>query len=200
MGCPDPDQIAPILLKALRSSCRGFLEELRGLTADCRTRAKLRIPKRYLAMLGDRIGRIMGPEDLSSLNCWCRADEEGRIVLALSLSRLSLSFPDEAYSKAMELEECGGRELLCRWVYPIVAIWDPSRLDSLGRQSYLMSWAWLAAYSPEDFDLALERVMMRSEVVDEALIRALRRLRKVNPAKTYERIRNYPYLLSRVIP
>lgn len=160
----------------------------------------MRIPRYYLASLGDRMGRLMLPEDLRVLVCWCELKEEGRVILALAMSRLAMSFPQEVYSAARSLSECGGRELLCRWVYPIAAIWDPSLLDSLDRQSYLMSWSWLAHYVPEDFDLALEKVMAKSEVIDEALIKALRRLRKVNPAKTYERIKGIPYLLSRVIP
>lgn len=200
IGCPDPEDLAPILLKALRSGCRTFSEELLRLTAGCRTPTKLVVPKYYLAMLGDRIGRLMSSDDLSLLSCWCEVEGGVRVVLALSLSRLAMSFPEEAYGTARGLEGCGGRDLLSRWVYPVVAIWDPSYLDRLNRHSYLMSWAWLATYSPDDFDLALERVMMRSDVVDDALIRALRRLRKVNPSRTYERIRKYPYILSRVIP
>lgn len=200
ISCPDPESIAPILLRSLRSSCRSFSEELTELTADCRTPTKLVVPRYYLAMLGDRMGRSMDSSDLNRLGCWCELGEEGRVVLALSLSRIAMSHPEGAYATARELEGCGGTELLSRWVYPIVAIWDPSYLDRLDRRGYLMSWAWLATYSPEDFDLALEKVMMKAGVVDESLIRALRRLRRVNPSRTYERVREYPYILSRVIP
>lgn len=169
------------------------------MASECRTPTGFRVPRHYLVILGDRMGRIMTPEDLSRLECWCEVQEEGREVLALCLSRLAMTFPEEAKGIARKVEDCGGRDLLCRWVYPVIALWDPSLLEGLGRYSYLMSWAWLATYSPEDFDIALERVLSRSQVVDEALIKALRRLRRVNPAKTYERIRGNPYLLSRVI-
>ncbi|MCS7103028.1 MAG: hypothetical protein NZ992_04000, partial [Candidatus Korarchaeum sp.] len=81
ISCPDPEAIAPILLKALRSSCGSFSEELMRLTADCRTPTKLIVPKYYLAMLGDRIGRLMTSDDLKVFKCWCELRDEGRIVL-----------------------------------------------------------------------------------------------------------------------
>jgi len=199
MKCPDPDEVAPKLLNALRRGCSSFSEVLREETADCRTPTKMNIPNYFSAMLGDRIGRLMNPDDFQLVKCWCELSE-GRLILAVALGRIAMSFPRRAFEIARDLERCGEKELLSRFVYPIVAIWDPRILDSLDRYSYLMSWAWLASYVPEDFDEAMERVMLRSDILDEALIKALKRLRKVNPARTYERIKDMPYLLRRVIP
>lgn len=200
MNCPDPAEASELLLESLRSNCKSFKEELMRIKLNCRTPTRMRIPKSYLARVGDMIGRSMLPEELPILECWCEIDDEGRVVLALALSRLAMSFPEEVQATAKSLGRCGGRELLAKWVYPILALWDTSLLDSLDRQSYLMSWAWLAYHAPEDFDLALEKVMVKSDVIDETLVKALKVLRRVNPAKTYERIKGIPYLLSRVIP
>ena len=167
---------AATLLIALRSSCENFSSVLDLITADYRTPTRGVIPRYVLISLGDEMGKLMGPNDFSLVReCWCCSDDDGRTVLALALSRLAMACPDEAYDLVNGLEECGGWQLLARWVYPVLGIWDPSYLESIGRRDmYLLSWAWYAKYVPEDFDLSLDKVLGMSEVVDKLLIIALK--------------------------
>ncbi len=201
MPCPDPEQVAEQLIESMRVGCKAFVELLRALTADCRTPTRRVVPKYVLISLGDAMGRRADGRDVEFIKaCWCESGDEIRTILAVALSRLAMICPSEVSSSIRGLE-CGGMMLLARWVYPILGLWDTSHLDSLERRDlFLMSWAWYARYIPEDFELALERVLSRSDVVDKYLVLALKELRKVNPSKVVERLRDRPGLLRKVIP
>ncbi len=201
MPCPDPEQVAEQLLRSMRVGCSAFTGLLRSLTADCRTPTRGVVPKYVLISLGDAMGRRAREEDIKSIKaCWCESGDEIRTILAVVLSRLAMICPSEVSSSLRGLE-CGGMMLLARWVYPILGLWDTSHLDSLERRDlFLMSWAWYARYVPEDFELALDRVLSRSDVVDRYLVLALKELRKVNPSKVVERLRDRPGLLKKVVP
>lgn len=201
MPCPDPEQVAEQLLKSLRSGCDVFKKLLDALTEDCRTPTRGVVPKYVLISLGDAIGKRASDEDITPVwNCWCELGEEGRTISAVVLSRLAMICPEKVFSHLKE-PDCGGRMLLARWVYPVLGIWSTSYLDSLKRRDlFLLSWAWYARYVPEDFELALDRVLSRSDIVDRYLVMALKELRKVNPSKVADRLMDRPGLLRKVIP
>ncbi|GEM_PF-1294469 len=201
MPCPDPEQVAEELLKSIRTGCEAFRRLLNALTADCRTPTRGVVPRYVLISLGDAIGRRARVEDIIPMKeCWCESDEEVRTVLAVVLSRLAMICPEEVFSSLRGLD-CGGRMLLARWVYPVLGLWSTSYLDSLERRDlFLMSWAWYARYVPEDFELSLNKVLSKSDVVDKYLVMALKELRKVNPSKIADKLRDRPGLLKKVIP
>lgn len=202
MPCPDPNRDSKELLNALKKGCDSFSETLDLLTIDCRTPTKRVVPKYALISLGDSLGRNMSLEDFSLIrNCWRIVKDEGRTVLAVALSRLAMICPETAHELTIDLEDGEGWHLLARWVYPILGIWDITYLESIKRRDlYLLSWVWYAKYVPEDFELALEKVISMSDIIDRTLIIALKELKKVNEVTLIERLKNKPSLFKKVIP
>lgn len=201
MTCPEA---AEDLLKSLRSGCDLFSKLLDSLTVDCRTPTRGVVPQYVLVSLGDAIGRSISKSASDILRairgCWCELGREERVILAVVLGRLAMICPEEVFESVRELR-CGGKMLLSRWVYPVLGIWNPRYLDSLEeRGTFLMAWAWYARYVPEDSELALDRIMERADVIDKPLIMALKEVRKAIPSKVFDRLKDKPELLRKVIP
>ncbi len=202
MSCNDLEREAPRLIKSLKKSCIDFTETLNSLTLDCRTPTRRIVPRYLLIYLGDVLGRALSIDDFSKIKrCWCSVNDDGKLVFTIALSRLAMACPDEADKLSRGLKSCGGWQFLAKWFYPIMGIWNTSYLDRIeDRRIFLLSWAWYARYVPEDLDLAVDKVMTRSDIVDKPLILALKELRRIDESKVLRKLKGRDDLLKKVIP
>ncbi len=202
MSCAGIERDAPKLIISLRKSCRDFDETLNQLTWNCRTPTRRVVPRYLLIYIGDIVGRSLSLDDFSKVKlCWCDVNDNGKLVFAIVLSRLAMACPEKAKEIANGLEVCGGWQFLAKWFYPIIGIWNTSYLDEIeDRKIFLLSWAWYTRYVPEDLDLAINKVLARSEIIDKPLIIALKELRRVNENRVIEKLKEMPALFKKVIP
>ncbi len=202
MSCTEIERDVPRLINSLRKDCRDFVDVLNQLTWNCRTPTRRIVPRYLLIYLGDLIGRSLSLDDFSRIKlCWCNVDDDGKLIFTIALSRLAMACPGKAVEIAKGLEECGGWQFLAKWFYPVVGIWDTSYLDDIeDRRIFLFSWAWYARYVPEDLDLAIDKVLTRSEIIDRPLITALKELRRVDKSKVVEKLKGRSALLKKVVP
>ncbi len=201
MSCTGIEKSVPELISSLRRDCKNFTETLDQLTWNCRTPTRRVVPRYLLIYLGDLISRSLSVDDFSKIrSCWCDVDDDAKLVFTIALSKLAMACPEKAKELVNGLEVCGGWQFLAKWFYPIIGIWNTSYLDSIeDRRIFLLGWAWYARYVPEDLDIAIDKVLAHSEIVDKPLITALKELRRVDENKVIEKLRDRPVLLRKVI-